>query len=283
MTSHDVVAAMRRATGEGRVGHAGTLDPMATGLLIVLVGPYTRLEPFLSGGWKTYEARIAFGTATDTEDAEGEIIDAAPVPANVFESHEAQSVLDRFLGPSLQMPPAYSAIKVGGRVAHRAARAGEALLLEPRPIEVDSAELLRADADARTWDVRFRVSKGTYVRALARDIGIACGTVAHLSALRRTTAGLLTLDDATDLESATMAGATGVLPGLFVPAVGALGLPVVEASPDLLRDGRALPAEACPAYPDGASVSVLVQGRLHGVYRKAGDRLVPVAIVGGEL
>jgi len=282
MTSHDVVAAIRRATGEGRVGHAGTLDPMATGLLVVLIGPYTRLEPFLSSSRKTYEARIAFGTATDTDDADGELTDGAPVPASIFDSHSAQSILDRFVGPSLQVPPAYSAIKVGGRVAHRAARAGEEFLLEPRPIEVDSAELLRTDEDARTWDVRFRVSKGTYVRALARDIGLACKTFAHLSALRRTAAGLLTLDDATDLETATMAGVTGVLETLFVPAVGALGLPVLEAADELLRDGRPIPAEACPAYPEGSSVSVLSEGRLRGVYRRSGDQLVPVAIVGGE-
>jgi tRNA pseudouridine55 synthase len=281
MTSHDVVAAIRRATGEGRVGHAGTLDPMATGLLVVLIGPYTRLEPFLSGGWKTYEARIAFGTATDTDDAEGEIVDGAPVPPGIFESHAAQSILDTFLGPSMQTPPAYSAIKVGGRVAHRAARSGEVLLLEPRPVEVDTAELLRADADARTWDVRFRVSKGTYVRALARDIGVACGTFAHLSALRRTAAGLLSLDDATDLETATMAGVTGVLEQLLVPAVGALGLPVVEAPASTLRDGGSIPADRCPSYPDGAEVSVTVEGRLRGVYRKDGDRLRPVAVVGG--
>jgi tRNA pseudouridine55 synthase len=130
--------------------------------------------------------------------------------------------------------------------------------------------------------VRFRVSKGTYVRSLARDIGLACGTFAHLSSLRRTAAGLLTLDDASDLETATMAGVTGVLDTLFVPAIGALGLPVVEASSELLRDGRAIPADACPSYPDGASVSVLAEGRLRGVYRMTGERLVPVAIVGGE-
>jgi tRNA pseudouridine55 synthase len=281
MTSHDVVAAVRKATGEGRVGHAGTLDPMATGLLVVLIGPYTRLEPFLSGTWKTYEARIAFGTTTDTDDTDGEIVDVAPVPPEIFDTHRAQSVLDSFLGPSMQVPPAYSAIKVGGRVAHRAARAGQTLALDPRPIEIDTAELLRADCDARTWDVRFRVSKGTYVRALARDIGRSCETVATLSALRRTAAGLLSLDDATDLETATMAGVTGVLESLFVPAVGALGLPVLEAPGELLRDGRSLPSESCPSYPEGALVSVTVEGRFRGVYRKTGDRLVPVAVVGG--
>jgi tRNA pseudouridine55 synthase len=281
MTSHDVVAAIRKATGEGRVGHAGTLDPMATGLLVVLIGPYTRLEPFLSGTWKSYEARIAFGTSTDTDDTEGEIVDVAAVPSDVFETHHAQNVLDTFLGPSCQTPPAYSAIKVGGRIAHRAARAGEALELKPRPVEIDTAELLRADADARTWDVRFRVSKGTYVRSLARDIGRACGTVATLSALRRTAAGLLTLDDASDLETATMAGVTGILDTLFVSAVAALGLPVVEASTGLLRDGRALPADLCPSYPDGALTSVMTDGRLHGVYRRSGDLYLPVAVVGG--
>ncbi len=283
MTSHDVVAAVRRESGEGRVGHAGTLDPMATGLLVVLVGPYARLEPYLSGAWKTYEARIAFGTSTDTDDAEGENVDALAVPDDVLDPHRAQSVLDTFLGSSMQDPPAYSAIKVGGRTAHKAARAGEPLDLAPRPIEVTSAQLVRIDRDARTWDVTFHVSKGTYVRALARDIGRACGTAAHLSALRRTTAGLLSLDDARDLDDALSAIAEGHANALFIEPTAALGLPVVEAAPAHVADGRRLAVDAGSTLPEGSLAAVTVEGRLHGVYRRHGDLLVADAIVAGSV
>src|SRR5512140_2878132 len=114
MTSHDVVAQVRSATGEGRVGHAGTLDPMATGLLVVLVGPFTRLEPYLSQDEKSYLARIGFGTGTDTDDAEGTAVETAPVPECVLDPGFARSTLARVIGPSIQTPPAYSAIKVKG-------------------------------------------------------------------------------------------------------------------------------------------------------------------------
>src|SRR5665648_353727 len=121
ITSHDVVAAVRRATGERRVGHAGTLDPVATGLLTILVGPATRLEPYLSGHDKTYVATIAFGTSTDTDDADGAVIQTVPVPGDVIDPDAASRLLASFTGEQLQVPPAYSAIKRGGQVAHRAA------------------------------------------------------------------------------------------------------------------------------------------------------------------
>lgn len=281
MTSHDVVDQVRRATGEGRVGHAGTLDPLATGLLVVLIGSYTRLEPYLSGATKTYEARIAFGTSTETDDGEGEVVDVAAVASTVLDPHEAQNALDALLGDSMQAPPAYSAIKVGGRVSHRAARAGETIELALRPITVHAAELLRIDADARTWDVRFRVSKGTYVRALARDLGVACGTVAHLGALRRTAAGLLTLDDANDLDDVAAAAAEGHIDALFTDVVAALGLPVVEASAAEVAHGRKLSGADVDGLPEGARAAVLADGEFHGVYTVAGGALVPASIVGG--
>ncbi|HZL05264.1 MAG TPA: tRNA pseudouridine(55) synthase TruB, partial [Coriobacteriia bacterium] len=171
ITSHDVVAAVRRATGERRVGHAGTLDPVATGLLTILVGPATRLEPYLSGHDKTYVATIAFGTSTDTDDADGAVIQTVPVPGDVIDPDAASRLLASFTGEQLQVPPAYSAIKRGGQVAHRAARAGEPLAIEPRPVVVRAAELIAIDSTVPVWDVRFTVSKGTYIRALARDIG----------------------------------------------------------------------------------------------------------------
>jgi tRNA pseudouridine55 synthase len=278
-TSHDVVAAVRRATGEGRIGHAGTLDPAATGLLVVLVGPYTRLEPFLSSARKTYEAIISFGTSTDTDDAEGEVCVTEPVPDGVFEPARARELLAGFLGPSEQRPPIYSAIKMGGRVAHRAARGGDALVLEERPIEVYAAELLDVDAQACAWSVRFTVSKGTYVRALARDIGRSAGTVAHLGGLRRTASGSLSVDDAHTLAEVEDAGASGV-DALFADPLQALGLPVVEAPAADVFNGRPIAAGEDRAAGDGDLAAVTVDGRLAAVYRRVADTLVPEAVLG---
>ena len=203
MTSHDVVNRVRRIFGEKRVGHAGTLDPMAQGVLIVLVGPASRLNSLLGSQRKGYEARICFGAATDTDDAEGSVIRTAPVPSQKLDPLFAQSVLERFLGPQMQMPPAYSAIKKDGVKSYAAARKGTVLHLEPRPIKVGRAELLRVGEEEGSlfWDVAFQVSKGTYIRSLARDIGKAAGTEAHLSSLIRTQSGRITLEDCASLDA----------------------------------------------------------------------------------
>lgn len=282
MTSHDVVAAVRRATGEGRVGHAGTLDPMATGLLVVLVGPYTRLEPYLSAAEKSYVARIAFGAETDTDDAEGTVTRSADVPAGIFDPARARQLLTDSLGPSLQNPPSYSAIKVGGRIAHRAARAGEELKLEARPIEVFDAELMAVDPDAHTWEVRYRVSKGTYVRALARDLGRTAGTAAHLSGLRRTSSGALDLADAHSLDGIVAAGCDGRISALFTDPIAALGLPVIDLAPELLEHGRSPEITGDPRPPAGSLVAVRCEGALAGIYRAAADRLAPAVVLPRE-
>ena len=266
MTSHDVVLALRRATGERRIGHAGTLDPMATGLLLVLMGTATRLERYLSGKDKEYEARIAFGVATDTLDADGAVVERRPVPADVFDETRATGLLAATLGPSLQEPPAFSAIKVQGTVAHRAARAGRPLSLEPRPIEVYHAELTAMDAAGATWDVAFRVSKGTYVRALARDLGIAAGTVAHLAALRRSAIGPVRVDVALSLEAAVRAADEGALAGRFIDPVTVLGMPTLDAPAGVTRDGRPI-ADVPAGLDDGVRVAVVCDGALAGVYR----------------
>jgi len=294
MTSHDVVAAVRRATGEGRVGHAGTLDPMATGLLVVLVGPATRLEPYLSSATKAYDAEISFGTATDTDDAEGMVVEAAPVPEAIGDPAWAQRLLDGFLGDSEQVPPAYSAIKTDGRVAHRVMRAGGSVAPRPRPVRVDEARLLDIDAERMCWRVAFTVSKGTYIRSLARDIGLAAGTRAHLSALARTRSGPLDLTDALplgDVESRLRDGSSHgpwadpviASHGLWADPVIALGLPVVTVTPHDVADGRALPADRAPSLKDGESAAVVGGDpcRLLGVYRRRGDRLVPTAVLAG--
>ncbi len=281
MTSHDVVAIVRRETGEGRVGHAGTLDPMATGLLVVLVGPLTRLEPFLSSARKSYLARIALGAETDTDDAEGAIVRTAPVPDAVRDPGYARAALAATLGTSSQVPPAYSAIKVGGRVAHRAARAGEEMVLQPRPIEVYTADLTGIDPSGASWDVAYEVSKGTYVRALARDLGRACGTAAHLAALRRTSSGPLDLTGAHSLDEIARAASDGVITRLFADPIAALGLPALEADAALLADGRSVASDDALELEEDALLAVTTGGVLAGVYRARAGRLVPCVVLSG--
>lgn len=281
MTSHDVVASVRRATGEGRVGHAGTLDPMATGLLVVLVGPYTRLAPFLTSASKSYEATISFGDETDTDDAEGTTVRSAPVPPEVLDADHARRVLASFTGRTSQVPPAFSAIKLGGETAYRSARAGAPLDLAPREVDVSLADLVLIDAQARTWTVEFHVSKGTYVRALARDIGRACGSAAHLSALRRSSSGNLTLADAHTLDDVASAAAEGHIDALFADPLAALALPVVQSSGGAVFVGAALDTPTGLALPDGAAVSVTSDGRLVAVYRVSGERLTPTVVLPG--
>lgn len=280
MTSHDVVDAVRRATGEGRVGHAGTLDPMATGLLVVLVGPATRLEPYLSGADKEYEARIAFGSSTDTDDAEGSVTGTAGVPAELLTTRHAAEIVAGLVGTQEQLPPAYSAIKTGGTAAYRTARAGDTPVLASRTVTVHSAELLGVDPDAGAWDVRLHVSKGTYVRALARDIGSACGTLAHLAGLRRIASGTLTLDQAHSLDEVRAASDADRLGELFADPAAALGLPVMDADPALVADGRPLPLPA--AAPEaGSLVSVVAVDRLLAIYRAGASALAPEAVIPG--
>ncbi len=279
MTSHDVVAVVRRATGEKRVGHAGTLDPAATGLLVVLVGPATRLEPYLSSARKSYRATITFGTATDTDDAEGAVVSSRPVASDVFDPIHAEEVLSRFLGASLQKPPAYSAIKLGGVTAHRAARAGEPLELALRPIEVFEARLEAVDPEALTWDVSFQVSKGTYIRALARDIGESVLSAAHLSGLRRTGSGHLVVESARSTSDVVAVGAAGI-EGLFVDPIDALGgLPIFEADCDDVGNGRSLslPPEAEPG--SGQLFAVVCANEFRALYRVTADRLSPEVVL----
>ncbi len=276
MTSHDVVARVRRITGEGRVGHAGTLDPMATGLLVVLVGPMTRLEPFLSAAEKSYEATIAFGTATDTDDAEGATVATGDVRPEVLDPAYASLVLAGFLGPAEQRPPAYSAIKVGGEVAHRAARAGAPIELAMRPIEVFEATLTGIDADAARWDVAFRVSKGTYIRALARDIGEAVGVPAHLSALRRTGSGSLRIADAHALD------AIADITAAFTDPVAALGLRALEVDPARIANGGPLDRQAGDAIETGENVALTADGELLAICSATEDRLVARVVLPGR-
>jgi tRNA pseudouridine55 synthase len=192
ITSHDVVSVARRALGERRVGHAGTLDPFATGLLVLLTGRATRVLPYVEGEPKVYEATIRWGAETDSDDATGAVTRESPVvPAREI----INAALASLTGRIDQVPPDYSAKQVGGRRAHAAARAGAPLALAAVPVHVHSW-VVREHRDGET-DVTIVCGGGTYIRALARDLGRAASSAAHLSALRRTRSGPFDVSGAT--------------------------------------------------------------------------------------
>ncbi len=194
MTSHDVVDVARRAYGERSVGHLGTLDPFATGLLVLLLGRSTRLANFIDGEPKEYEATIRFGTETDSDDVTGTVTRSAPPPA----PEAVRAAVARLTGGFEQTPPAYSAKQVGGIRAYDAARSGVALELKPVRVRVHEWRIHSLDADRLRATVV--CSGGTYVRALARDVGAAAGSAAHLESLRRTRVGEFTVSGAASLE-----------------------------------------------------------------------------------
>jgi len=279
MTSHDVVNRVRKATGERRVGHAGTLDPMATGILVVLVGPATRLAPFLTAAEKAYRASIVFGSQTDTDDADGRVVATAPVPDEICDPFIAAGTVASLVGVHDQVPPAFSAIKRGGEVAHVVARKGEVLEVEPRKIEITQAVLHGVDVQRAEWDVELAVSKGTYIRAIARDLGPVVETVAHLGSLRRTRSGSLCIEDAIALESIESAEDVTVL---FADPIPAIGMPIVELTEEQALDvgnGRRLVLSA--GLPVGQLVAVVLQERLLGVYEQGDGHAKAVAVIPG--
>ncbi len=204
LTSHDVVARVRRIAGTRRVGHTGTLDPMATGVLVLCLGKATRLVPYIEemGGAdaKEYEARIRFGFETTTDDAEGEPR-GETVSAAALSATRIASALAAFVGEIEQVPPAFSAKKVAGERAYAMARRGEEVELKAVRVQVGGAELLDLEGDIAR--VRFACSRGTYIRALARDLGRAVGVGAHLVSLRRTRSGVSAIERAVRLDDLT--------------------------------------------------------------------------------
>jgi tRNA pseudouridine55 synthase len=195
LTSHDVVAAARRALGQPRVGHTGTLDPLATGVLVLLLGRATRLAQFLSGARKTYLATVVFGQATSTYDADGEPV--GPASQAGIDRASLEDALNAFRGAFLQTPPAVSAKKVGGHRAYDLARTGD-VVLAPVPVEVTTLDVV--EFDGARLALRVTASAGFYVRSLAHDLGQRLGPGAHLTALRREQSGLLGLRDAVPFE-----------------------------------------------------------------------------------
>lgn len=254
VSSHDVVSLARRALGEKRIGHAGTLDPFATGLLVILVGRATRLLPHLPGDPKVYEAVIRFGAETDTEDLHGAVVREAPLPS----LQAIIAALPALVGHIQQVPPAYSAKRVDGKRAYELARAGEEVELKPVTIRVDRWELLESRGEPGVpldaWDahaplrelvVRITCGGGTYVRSLARDLARACGSAAHLVALRRLRSGPFSVDDAQPM-SELRDGKPRVRPALDALA----GFPVqVLTDDDVNRIVRGIDV---PAQVDGS-------------------------------
>lgn len=196
MTSHDVVDEVRRLVGQRKVGHAGTLDPMATGVLLVCLGKATRVAEYLMKGRKRYRATVVLGTTTDTYDAEGQITSSGGDAD--FTRAEVEAALSPFVGSIEQVPPMYSAIKREGQPLYQLARQGKTVERSPRPIEIDAIELL--DWTSPALSIEVACSPGTYIRSLAHDLGQHLGSGAHLASLVRLSSGHFTLEDATSLD-----------------------------------------------------------------------------------
>mgnify|MGYP003887283403 FL=1 len=218
----DVVARLRGKLKMKRIGHAGTLDPMATGLLVILVGKATKVSQYLVSLDKEYEGTIKLGKVTDTQDAEGEVMATKPVP--VLTEDEVQATIKSFLGDQYQLPPMYSAIKIAGQPLYKAARKGEEVVREPRFIRVMSWDLLRFASPQ--IDFRLRCTKGTYVRTLAHDLGAKIGCGAHLAALRRTATDKFTVSQALTLDQ---------IQAMTLPEIEQRLIPAREAVPSFVR------------------------------------------------
>ena len=249
VTSHDVVAIVRRATHTRRVGHTGTLDPFATGLLVVLVGRGTRLIPYVDGEPKVYDATIRFGSETDTDDTTGETTRTAAAPADAA----VAGGIAQLTGVLDQIPPAYSAKKVAGTRAYAAARRGEALELPPSRIVVHAWTV--TGRDGANLAATITCSGGTYIRALARDLGRLTNSAAHLAALRRTHAGPFSLGDAVSFDALRRPGLTllplrAAVPSLHVHTLNAADVARVSHGKPV-----ALPAGLMP--DEGARVALV--------------------------
>ena len=244
LTSHDVVQIIRRGTGIRRAGHTGTLDPRASGVLVVLVGPAVRLSEYVSASDKRYQATIRLGSSTDTYDSEG-MVTRPTVPVDSITEDQFVEALQQFVGEIEQVPPPYSAVKVKGRKAYEMAREGEEFDLSPRKINVYSLDVLEWAPPEVVIDVY--CSSGTYVRSLANDLGNALGCGAHLVGLRRTKSGRFTLRDAVPLRRLQEAFDAGEWYRHLIPAAEALAdWPMIELDSDgveLVRHGHRVPAE----------------------------------------
>jgi tRNA pseudouridine55 synthase len=280
MTSHDVVEVVRRATGERSIGHLGTLDPMATGVLPLLLGKYTRLAQFFGKADKSYEGAIRFGFATDTFDAEGEAVgEARALGMGLAELRELAA---RFHGEMQQTPPVYSAKKIGGVPAHKLARAGKAVEVKPARIFIQRFDLLSLEGERARFEME--VSAGGYVRSVAHELGQLVGCGAHLAELRRTQAGAFTLAQTIGLEELKrLAGDTGAIerrlphPRTLLPEMPSVT--VDELTAGRLRNGM---QANLPEYSAAGMVKVFTSPtELLGVAKRiAGTLMQPIVVLG---
>ncbi len=242
LTSHDVVARVRRAAGQSRVGHAGTLDPAATGVLVCALGGATRLIEMLQDDTlKTYRAVVRLGATTSTDDAEGAVLATAPVPT--LDAAQLERVLAQFRGAIMQVPPMVSAVHHQGQRLYHLARSGQVVERTPRPVHIHRLTLLEVQASCISLEAV--CGKGTYIRSLARDLGEHLGCGAHLATLQRTAVGPFTLAGAVPL--AALSDRTTVLAHLLPPTVALSGWMQLELDAAMcvaLRHGRAIPASA---------------------------------------
>ena len=274
MTSHDVVGRCRRIFSTRRVGHAGTLDPMATGVLVIGIDRATKILGLLTAASKSYAATIRLGQTTSTEDAEGEVLQS--VSAAHLTTEAIAAAVAGLRGDIEQVPSAVSAIKVDGRRAYRLVREGRTVALEARPVRIDRFEVsdVRSDGQFVDVDVEVDCSSGTYVRALARDVGVALGVGGHLTALRRTRVGRFALEQARSLdELAERPGLSLTLDEACLLMFARRDLTAEEA--EATANGRPL----SPAGIDGVYAACDADGRVIALLRDEGSRTKSVVVI----
>jgi tRNA pseudouridine55 synthase len=255
-TSHDVVDEARRWFGTRRVGHLGTLDPQATGVLPLAIRGATKLIPFMDGALKGYTGTIVLGAETDTLDREGAVL--REFSGTLPDRTSVEEALLKFQGDIQQIPPMYSAVKKNGVPLHKLARRGEEVERDPKWVTIEALELLRFESPE--VEVRVRCSAGTYVRVIAADLGEALGCGGHLGALRRTRSGPFMLDASHTVEAFEAAASGGTLDSMMVPLAEALGFPVHRVAGEQqirLCNGGDLPSGDLPRMTPGARVSIL--------------------------
>jgi tRNA pseudouridine55 synthase len=275
-TSHDVVARVRRLSGQRRIGHSGTLDPMASGLLLLCLGQATRLVEYYQGHDKQYRARVALGVATDSYDAVGQVVAQAPVPS--LSDAQIEAALARFRGAIMQTPPIYSALKQEGEALYAKARRGEEVTVAPRPVTIHQLTLVARSetlSGGTTLTLDVTCSAGTYMRSLANDLGAALGTVAHLAELRRSAAGSFTLADAHTMPAIEAAAEAGTLRDLLLPLGAGLGLPVItldEKTALRLSQGQRVILEQPASPTNQLALAVSATGEALGIVRALGSQ-----------
>ncbi|HET9181515.1 MAG TPA: tRNA pseudouridine(55) synthase TruB [Candidatus Angelobacter sp.] len=276
-TSHDVVARVRRISGEKSVGHLGTLDPLATGVLPLVLGSFTRLAQFYNEADKRYEGVIRFGWATDTYDAEGD--PAGPAQPVNLTMEQVREAATRFVGRQQQLPPPFSAKKISGVPAYKLARKGQEVELKPKEVEIKDFEITNWDgerASFKSW-----VSSGTYLRSLAHDLGKALGVGAHLAALTRTAVREFTLEEAHMLDDLERAAAEGKLHDLFIhPRLVLPEFPAVTAPVETLARLKNGGAVNLPEFSKALTVRVFASQReLLAIARRVAGTLFQPKIV----